>query len=522
MKRTLEWVYRLAALALVGSFAFHAYVAVRLSPIAVVLFVAGLGFVAIRAFELELPRFRWRSAQAALAIALLASAIRVLSAGDRIEVERTSVAFVGATLLTEATAESEIAKGTIVLDDDGKIAAVGPESEIDVSSASRTVDVSGKFIVPGLINAHDHLMMFGARHPDEPADFSGYAVEGGVASIGERLLHTYVGRRLILSLMERNAERALRSGVTTARQVGTVGFLDVVLRDQIRRGERIGPRLLAAGQPICITGGHGHQIATVIDGPIAARRAVRIAARERVDAIKVTSTGGVSDSIRVGEAGELQMTPDEIEAVVQEAHRKGLLVAAHAESTEGVIEALRAGVDNIEHGARLTPEAVRLFVRNPRSLRGFSSLHPTLSVLAGGMVAAPANAESSAVAAMNANAEIIRSGLIQGYRDALAGGVLIGAGTDSGVIRHDAVWKEMEYFVRWGGVSRAKAIHMATHDTALSLGIEQEAGTLEIGKWGDLLVLGGDPREDLSVFDEPELVVAQGVIHSPIDRSTKE
>ena len=209
------------------------------------------------------------------------------------------------------------------------------------------------------------------------------------------------------------------------------------------------------------------------------------------------------------------MAPDEIEAIVEEAHRKGLLVAAHAESTEGVIEALRAGVDHIEHGAPLPREALDLFLDNPRSLRGFSSYHPTLSVLAGGMVPAPANAESAAVAAMNANAAIIRDGLIQGFRDALAGGVLIGVGTDSGVIRHDAVWKEMAYFVRWGGVSPAKALHMATHDTARSLGIEEEVGTLEVGKWGDLLVLAGDPRADLSVFGAPELVVAQGVLFEP-------
>ncbi len=517
MKNAIKWGYRLAALLLAGSFALHAYVAVRISPLAIILFVGGLGLVGARAFSIELPLLRWRSVQALVALTLLAAALEVLSAGDRIETERTSVAFVGATLLTQETVDSEIPEGTIVIGADGKIAAVGPSSEIDASSASRSVDVSGKFIVPGLINAHDHLMMFGARHPDEPADFSGYAVGGGAASVGERLLHTYFVRRLVLSLMERNAERELYSGVTTARQVGTVGFLDVVLRDRIGRGERIGPRILAAGPPISITGGHGHQIATIIDGPIAARRAVRIAARERVDVIKVTSTGGVSDSLRVGEAGEPQMAPDEIEAIVEEAHRKGLIVTAHVESTEGVLEALRAGVDNIEHGAALTPEAVQLFRQNPRSLRGFTSLHPTLSVLAGGVVEEAADPHSSAAAAMNANAEIIRDGLIQGYRDALAGGVLVGVGTDSGVIRHDAVWKEMEYFVRWGGVSRAKAIHMATHDTARSVGIQQEVGTLEVGKSGDLLVLGADPREDLSVFETPELVVAQGVVFAATD-----
>ena len=517
MKNALEWIYRAAALYLAISFAFHAYVAVRISPLAALLFLGGLAFIAIRAFSIEIPRFPWRWAQALLALVLLFMAVDRLAEGDRVELERTSVAFVGATLLTEETPDSLIPNGTIVVDERGKIVAIGSSSEVDASGAARTIDVAGKFVVPGLINAHDHLMMFGERPPEEPADFSGYAVEDGAASIGESLLHTYVGRQLILSLMEHNAERELRSGVTTARQVGTVGFLDVVLRDQIARLERIGPRLLAAGPPISITGGHGHQIATIIDGPVEARRAVRIAARERVDAIKVTSTGGVSDSIRVGEAGELQMAPDEIEAVVDEAHRKGLIVAAHAESPEGVVEALRAGVDNIEHGADLTSEAVALFRRNPRSLRGYSSFHPTLSVLAGGMVETAANADNPAVAAMNANAEIIRDGLIQGYRDALAGGVLVGAGTDSGVIRHDAVWKEMEYFVRWGGVSRAKAIHMATHDTALSIGIDDEAGTLAVGKWGDLLVLSGDPREDLAVFAKPELVVAQGVVFAASD-----
>lgn len=517
MRSALHWTYRAAALSLAVSFAFHAYVAIRVAPLALLLFVAGLGLVTVRAFSIEVPRLPWPAAQAVLALVLLAAALGRLAAGDHVERERTSLALVGATLLTQETPDAAIPDGTILLDAGGRIVAIGPRAEIDVSTAERTIDVSGKFITPGLINAHDHLMMFGARHPDEPADFSGYAVDHGASSIGESLLHTYPAHRLVLSLMAENAERELLSGVTTTRQVGTLDFLDVVLRDQIARGERVGPRLLASGPPISITGGHGHQIAAVIDGPIEARRAVRIAARKRVDAIKVTSTGGVSDSVRIGEAGELQMAPDEIEAVVEEAHRKGLLVAAHAESTEGVLEALRAGVDHIEHGAALTPEAVQLFRENPRALRGFSSFHPTLSVLAGGMVQNASNAENAAVVAMNTNAEMIRDGLIKGYQDALAGGVLVGAGTDSGVIRHDTVWREMIYFVRWGDVSNAQAIHMATHDTALSLGINGETGTLSVGKWGDLVVLGADPRADLDAFAKPEWVIAQGFVHSPND-----
>ena len=511
MSSGIRWIYRLLFAGAAVSFVFNAFLAGRISSFSIFTFVCAL-VLAVAGSRLQWPGLRSVLVRRTLALLLAILALWMLISGDLSGRKPAPLALVGVTVITGKAPGAAIEDATLLIDEAGLIAEVGARGDVEVPAGVEVVELPGQYVMPGLINAHDHLMMVGDRHPDEPMDFSNYASDNLGGAIGEKLLRTYPVRRLILRLMERNAERAVRGGVTTVRELATVEFLDVVLRDRIEGGERLGPRILAAGQPICITGGHGHQIGTVIDGPNEARRAVRLAARNRVDAIKITSTGGVADSLRLGEAGELQMTPDEIRAVVDEAHRKGLLVAAHVESRQGVLEALRAGVDNIEHGAPLTPEALALFKNNPLSLRGYSTLHATLSVLAGGVARESLDSSTRSVAVMSANAEIIQERLVEGFKDALEGGVMIGVGTDAGVIRHDKVWKELEYFVRHGDVTSAEAIHMATLQTARSIGIEDTTGSIEPGKSADLIVLARDPRKDLSVLDAPGIVIARGAI----------
>jgi imidazolonepropionase-like amidohydrolase len=494
-------------------FLFELYLAVYILPSAVAVYALTLLTLLppIRGKIRAMPLIKVRWFRGLVFLILLLAANGLLKAGDHAPAySRANTAYVGATILTGHANTEAIEDGVVLVDTQGLIAAVGTQSSVEVPPEYVVVELHGKFLLPGLINAHDHLMMIGDRDPFAAADFSNYVIEtpGGIS---EWILQTYPLKRLIMALMERNAVKALSGGVTTVRELATLDFLDVDLRRKIERGERIGPRILAAGPPLCITGGHGYQLGRVISGPVDARNAVREAIGRGVDVIKITSTGGVADSRRVGEAGELQMTPVEIRAVTDEAHRRNILVAAHVESQEGVLEALRAGVDSIEHGASLNAEAIELFLDNPQSLRGYTTLHPTLSVLAGGVIEDPAISKNSRLDVINTNAEIVQAELISGFKTALANGVHIGVGTDAGVIAHDSVWAEMKLFIEHGGVSNEQAIHMGTLATARSIGIDTITGSVDAGKAADLLVVSDDPRNDITALASPFMVVAQGV-----------
>ena len=508
----LRLLTALAAAALAISYCFNLYLAVYYSAFSMILFALGAA-TAIPAVRRGLATLRLPGARALPGIVLIASLllanVLLVQADHAPATARSNTAYVGATIITGHKNAPAIENGVVLVDTQGRITASGPRAEIAIPADFDTVDLSGKFLMPGLINAHDHLMMFGDRDPHEPADFSNYAVETP-EGVGEWIIRTYPLKRLIKAMMEDNARKALAGGVTTIRELATVESLDVDLRKDIENGKRIGPRILAAGTPLCITGGHGYQLGRIINGPIDAREAVREAIARGVDVIKITSTGGVADSRRIGEAGELQMTPEEIRAITDEAHRRNILVTAHAESSAGVLEALRAGVDNIEHGASLSPEAIALFLDNPLSLRGYSTLHPTLSVLAGGVAHSDEADISERLHVINTNAEIVHKELISGFQNALDNGVHIGVGTDSGVISHDSVWMEMDLFIKHGGISNELAIHMGTLGTAQSIGIQDITGSIEPGKAADFLIVSEDPREDIAALASPAMVVARG------------
>ena len=240
---------------------------------------------------------------------------------------------------------------------------------------------------------------------------------------------------------------------------------------------------------------------------------MRYALSHEVDHIKISSTGGVSDSRRLGEPGELQMTPDEIAAITDEAHRKNLLVAAHAESAQGVKEALRAGVDNIstQHDSMPNRSACSRRIRVPCAATRRSTRHSPSS-----LEIACFTEEMAQDPALNIrflNGEEIKEAMITGFRQALAGGVKIGVGTDAGLVDHGSVWKEMQYFVEVGGISRELALHLGTLGTAESIGLE--------GITGSVAPPGSSPtcswlmkilRRDLSTLARPRLVVTAGLI----------
>lgn len=237
---------------------------------------------------------------------------------------------------------------------------------------------------------------------------------------------------------------------------------------------------------------------------------MRINLRGGVTAIKISATGGVTDAKTIGEAGRPQMTEEEMRAICEEAHKAGVLVAAHAQSKEGIQAALRAGVDTIEHGATLTDEIVELFHHNPRSLHGSSALIPTSQACLPLVKTAP---EVTGINAVNkANAEIVLDEMLAGLSTAVENDVTIGMGTDSALtyVTHYNTWREIDYLIRYGGLSPARALYAATQSNAGLLGLRAATGAVEVGLSADLLLTDANPFEDIRTLASPRAVIARG------------
>lgn len=399
---------------------------------------------------------------------------------------------------------------TILVGPDGRITQVGPAAEVTVPTGHRRIDLTGKHAMPGMINAHAHLFADGKPLP---AAFTGEKTENLVAMY----MHSPLGTRVLRKRTKQNVLTQLNSGVTTIRSLGDVRYEVVHTRDQIAAGEYVGPRILASGPLMAATGGHGAPtIALISDNPWDARKNVRTNLRAGVDVIKIAATGGVTDARAVGEAGRPQLTEEEMAAICEEAHVAGKLVAAHAQSIEGITRALRAGVDTIEHGSPMNAEMVDLFHENPKSLHGTSSLVPTL------MAALPLVRLDQSITGVNdmvkTNGQMIYDGMIQGIHDALDNGVRIGMGTDSALtyVTHYNTWREIDYLIRHGGLTPAQALHAATQANADMLGLSADTGAIEAGRFADILVVDDNPLTAIRTLAHPRLVVARGdVIDDP-------
>jgi len=350
----------------------------------------------------------------------------------------------------------------------------------DSAGAPQRIDVAGKTILPGLINAHTHLCMDGSPDPDEQCRRDG------------TLMMAYKAAA--------NAERTLQQGITTIRDLGAPGGLDVELKRAISLGVVRGPRLLVAGQVLCMTGGHGHYLGCEVDGPHEARKAARRQLKAGADVIKVMATGGV---LTQGvEPGAAQLTPDELSAAIEEAHKAGKKVATHAQGTTGVLNAVRAGVDSVEHGFHLNEEIVDLMAE-----RGVFYV-PTLSA---GWLIIEHGTEAGIPAYAVRKAEQSWEALIRSVDLARRGGVKIAAGTDAGTPfnAHGTVTLEIELMVKHG-VSVDDALYAATLGAAECLGFRDLTGSLDEGKAADIIVVDGDPRKDTKALDRVILVMKEG------------
>ncbi|MEK4437581.1 MULTISPECIES: amidohydrolase family protein [Paenibacillus] len=399
---------------------------------------------------------------------------------------------------------------TVLVNEHGLIQEIGKSIELAIPSHYEVIDLSGKYVMPGLINAHVHLFADGKP-------FSLSVSEGMLQFAYDRILNTKFGKNVLKKRMKRNALTALHAGVTTMRSVGEFFYTDVKLRDEINNGEFVGPNLLVSGFFLSVTGGHGAPfLALVGDSPWEARRNVRINVKNGVDLIKICVTGGVTDAKMVGEAGRLQMTVEEVAAICDEAHKIGLRVAAHVESTEGVRVALKGGVDTIEHGSEMDDEIISLFKNNPSALNGYTALIPTF--LAAYPSALLDTCVTNVSATVKENARLVYTSMLKGAQQAIENGITIGLGTDAAMsyVTHYDMWREMDYYIKQANLSNKQLIDMVTRTNAKILGIEEITGTVDIGKQADLIVLDQSPLENIEALSDVRMVMVKGnLIQTP-------
>ena len=396
-------------------------------------------------------------------------------------------------VILDGSEHMEPQMGKAVCIDGEKIAEITDAQHIP--AGYETVDLGGRYVLPGLINMHVHLPASG--RPKKKASDPKKLVKL-ITSCG---LMNKIG----VNMCEGYAKTELLSGVTTIRTVGGVADYDTRIRDLAAAGKILAPRVLASNMAVSVPGGHmAGSLAYEAHTAAEAAAFVEKIAGDKPDLIKLMITGGVLDAEVVGEPGVLRMPPALVRAACDKAHSLGMLVAAHVESPEGVIVALQNGVDSIEHGAQPTQEMLDLF--KARGAFQISTISPALPY------ALFDRSISHATYEQQENGKIVFDGIIALAKANLASGVPVGLGTDVGCpyITHYDMWRELNHFVKYCGVTPAFALYSATKLNARLAGIGDVTGSVEVGKQADLIVCTDDPLKSPSALRTLDMVVKGG------------
>ncbi len=379
----------------------------------------------------------------------------------------------------------------IFIGDNGRITSVADARTVKWGADVRHIDMSGKTLLPGLIDMHVHL--------DGPADIGGYR---GLEFTDSFWAMTAVG----------NAKAMLDAGFTTVRNVGSGNRNDIGLKQAIEAGYAVGPRIVPAGFALGATGGHcdstflppslekDKKEEGIGDGPEEFRHQVRRQRKYGAEVIKICATGGVFS--RNTEPGQQQLTEAEMRAIADEAHQWGVRVAAHAHGAAGINAAIRAGIDTIEHASLADDESIRLAVQRKQPVWFGMDIYNTDYTQAEGAKngVLPDNLRKDREVA-----QIQRDN----FRRAHRAGVKMVFASDAGVMPHGQIGKQFRTMVQYG-MTPLEAIQAATRNAAEALGKTNDVGAIAVGRYGDLVAVTGDPTSDVTLLERPAAVVKGG------------
>jgi imidazolonepropionase-like amidohydrolase len=376
---------------------------------------------------------------------------------------------------------------TIVIEGE-KITSIVPTSETPAKPGDRVVDLTAYTVMPGLIDVHTHLTM--------ATDFDPYFE-----------LSMTPGKEAILGV--ENAKTTLEAGFTTVRNVGANDFTDVALRDEINAGHIPGPHMQVSGPPLGITGGHMDENLLpyqyrvsgegVADGIAAVQHMVRQNIKYGADLIKIGASGGVLSKGDDPQAS--QYTLEEMQAIVADAHRLGRKVAAHAHGAQAILWASEAGVDSIEHGSYINDEDIAMMKKHGTYLVPTAYLVDWMK-------------ESGHLPALYQQKMIdVGNAMKANHKHAIQAGVKVALGTDAAVYPHGLNAHELDVYVNQYGMSPLAAIQSGTLNAADLMGWTDKVGSLDPGKWADVIAVPGDPLADVRILQHVPFVMKAGVIY---------
>jgi len=387
-------------------------------------------------------------------------------------------------LLLAGTGREPLSGGALLIE--GKyIMAAGPEREVAAPAGAEIIDAGGALIMPGMFNLHDHISRKSLRRPKPGVSFRVQGAKLMAEPVEYLALHS-----------ARNALDELQSGVTTIRDFGLAGYSNIALRRAIDEGLVTGPRFLVCGKPLCITGGHTWTWAREADGVDEVLQAVREQIRAGADCIKFMASGGLAH-FPDEDPDVVEFNLDELQAGVFEAHKFRKPCAAHCYATMAIKNAVRAGIDSVEHGVYLDEEAIDLMLEHG------TSMVPTISGLA---FLQRQHRSLGMVDLADEIATRVLGPQMSSIRAAWEAGIPIGVGSDSA----GEVVEEMELLQEAAGLTAPQCLEAATRVSAGIAGLGDQLGTLEPGKLADVVLMDAAAVDDISKARNVQLVIKEG------------